>query len=86
MTAEHKGEWRQVSRCRECGWTVGKEVEWMDGFFVRVCPNCGTYNDTGGPLGGQGLFEGLVARQVTTGLFRKFLRWEFRDQQEDDGA
>lgn len=73
--AEHFGEWREVSQCRDCGWTVDKEITWMSGFFVPVCPNCGESNTTGSGFG-SGLFEPLVARPVTKGFFRKFVRWE----------
>lgn len=72
---EHRGKWQQVSRCRECDWVEAKGIRWMDPFFVPVCPGCGAYN--GGVLGSD-LFEPDTARPVHAGVFRRFVRWEFR--------
>lgn len=73
---EHRGKWQQVSQCRECGWVVSKDTKWMDPFFVPVCPDCGAHNVG---VFGSDLFDSYTARPVRGGLFRRFLRWEFKD-------
>ncbi len=78
MSREHAGQWQAVTRCVECGWVTDKEVKWFDVFFVTACPGCGEPNRSGMFAGGTSLFEGLIARPIRVGIFRRFDRWEFK--------
>lgn len=80
---EHRGKWQEVSCCSECGWTSEKDHRFMAPFFVPVCPGCGADNVGWGigDMNNSRLFESHTARPVRAGLFKRFVRWEFKDSE-----
>ena len=74
----YKGPWQEAAQCDNCGLVVNRQVKWMEGIFVPVCPKCGASN--GDRF--QCIFSPVTVRPVRSRWLRRFVRWEHLNPEE----